>query len=140
VPEPYSADDARRFIAQSTVELIDGREASYALCPARGTPVGSLGVRTEREHARCELGYLLGPEGRGRGLMTRGVVLVTEWLLGPGGFARVAIHVSTDNPASRAVAERAGFEREGILRSYHELKGERQDLVSYSRVVRASRR
>jgi ribosomal-protein-alanine N-acetyltransferase len=134
VPEPYTRDDARRFIGQSSVELIEGREASYALCEGAGPPLGSLGVRPERDHARCELGYLLGPAGRGRGLMTRGVVLIAEWLLGPGGFARVAIHVAVDNPASQAVAMRAGFEREGVLRSYHELKGERQDLVSFSRV------
>lgn len=135
VPEPYGLEDARRYIAQSSLELGDGREASYALCAAEGPAVGSIGVRTELEHRRCDVGYLLGPDGRGRGLMTRAVALVTEWLLGPGRFARVAIHVAADNPASMAVAERAGFEREGILRSFHDLKGVRQDLVSFSRVA-----
>jgi len=135
VPEPYTVDDARRYIAQSSLELSDGRESGYALCEAAGPAVGSLGVRTELAHRRCELGYLLGPDGRGRGLMTRAVVLLTDWLLGPGRFARVAIQVATDNPASMGVAERAGFEREGILRSYHDLKGVRQDVVSFSRVV-----
>ncbi len=134
VPEPYSRDSSRAFLALTTTELVYGREAGYALCEGQGPPLGSLGVRATPVDARCELGYLLGPAGRGRGLMTRGVTLLTAWLLGPGGFARVGIHVSTDNPASARVAERAGFEREGILRSYHELKGVRQDLFSFSRV------
>jgi RimJ/RimL family protein N-acetyltransferase len=136
VPEPYTQEDARRFIGQASLELIDGREAAYALCEAGGGPaLGSFGVRPETEHQRFELGYLLGPEGRGRGLMTRAVVLATAWLLGPGGFARGAIHVATDNSASEAVALRAGYEREGVLRSYHALKGARKDVVSLSRVA-----
>lgn len=135
VPEPYGPEDARRFIGQVDLELDDGVEATYALCDAGGPAVGSIGVRTELKDQRAELGYLLGPDGRGRGLMTRAVTLVTDWLLGPGAFARVAIHVSVDNPASMAVAERAGFEREGILRSHHDLKGTRQDVASYSRIA-----
>ncbi len=134
IPEPYTTDSSRSFLALTTPELTDGREAGLAVCEGSGTPLGSLGVRPALADGRCELGYLLAAAGRGRGLMTRAVMLVTEWLLGPGGFHRVGIHVASDNPASARVAERAGFAREGVLRSYHELKGVRQDLVSFSRV------
>jgi RimJ/RimL family protein N-acetyltransferase len=36
------------------------------------------------------------------------------------------------HPASQAVAERAGFTREGVLRSYMVGKGERLDMVMFS--------
>jgi [ribosomal protein S5]-alanine N-acetyltransferase len=37
-----------------------------------------------------------------------------------------------DNEASQRVAENAGFTREGLLRRYVEIKGERRDCVVYS--------
>ena len=46
------------------------------------------------------------------------------------------LQVTTDpgNLASQGVAERAGFRREGLLRSYVEIKGRPRDRVMYSRL------
>lgn len=48
------------------------------------------------------------------------------------GLARVEIPVYVDNPASQRVAEKAGAQREGVLRSYFLARGVRHDCVSYS--------
>ena len=45
---------------------------------------------------------------------------------------RVEVLVHPDNEASLAVCERAGFTREGLLRSYAEIRGRRVDLVVHS--------
>jgi RimJ/RimL family protein N-acetyltransferase len=37
----------------------------------------------------------------------------------------------TGNAASQQVAQRAGFTREAVLRSYMRGKGERQDMVAF---------
>jgi ribosomal-protein-serine acetyltransferase len=66
--------------------------------------------------------------------MTRSVRLVTAHGFDALGLERIAIRVATDNAASRAVAERAGYVREGVLRSFDELKGRREDHVVYSRL------
>lgn len=42
------------------------------------------------------------------------------------------LHTASDNHASQRVAERCGFIREGLLRSYEERQGRRCDLVVYS--------
>ena len=46
----------------------------------------------------------------------------------------VRVQLTTDplNVASQRVAEKAGFRREGILRSLHEIKGVRRDAVMFS--------
>jgi len=49
--------------------------------------------------------------------------------------ARVQLSTHVDNPASQRVAERAGFRREGVLRSWEELRGSRVDLVMFSLVA-----
>ena len=48
------------------------------------------------------------------------------------GLGRVEILAATGNRASQRVAERAGFTREGVLRSYTDNKGERLDMIAYS--------
>jgi hypothetical protein len=70
--------------------------------------------------ARVELGCWLLPEGRGRGRATHALRLVSHWLLSRAGVARLELAASPGNAASQRVAELAGFQREGILRSYHD--------------------
>jgi RimJ/RimL family protein N-acetyltransferase len=47
-------------------------------------------------------------------------------------MARVQIYADVTNAGSQRVAERAGFVREGVLRSHSQLKGERFDSVIFS--------
>ena len=42
------------------------------------------------------------------------------------------IHTETENLASQRVAERAGFTREGVLRSYELIEGRPIDVVMFS--------
>jgi RimJ/RimL family protein N-acetyltransferase len=81
---------------------------------------------------RATVGYWLLPEARGKGLMTRAVVLVTRWAIAELDMKRIGLLADPRNAASVQVAERAGFKREGVLRSWAEVNGERVDHVSYS--------
>ncbi|MCX4911664.1 GNAT family N-acetyltransferase [Streptomyces sp. NBC_00878] len=57
---------------------------------------------------QVNVAYGLYPSWRGRGLATRAVLLVSQYAAGEGGEEAV-IQVDPDNPASAAVAQRAGF-------------------------------
>jgi RimJ/RimL family protein N-acetyltransferase len=82
----------------------------------------------------AELGYVVARPARGRGIATRSVRLVGEWVLREWGAARLQLTTSLDNAASQIVAERAGYAREGVLRSWAVNRGRRVDLVMYSRL------
>ena len=64
-----------------------------------------------------EVGYLLLPEGRGKGYATRAVRLLVGWLFDDLGLGRVQARTHLDNAASQRVLERAGFTSEGVARS-----------------------
>jgi RimJ/RimL family protein N-acetyltransferase len=81
-----------------------------------------------------EVGYWMKREARGRGLATRALALVSRWALGEKRLARFQLRADVENVASQRVAEKAGFVREGVLRSSLELKGERRDVIMYSLV------
>jgi RimJ/RimL family protein N-acetyltransferase len=127
VPSPYTKADAREFMAGYVIE-----EMSFAIVSAddHDAVLGSIGLRDAGE-GRGQLGYLVAAHARRRGVASRAVKLLAEWALTEAGLARVQLFTRVDNPASQRTAERAGFRREGVLRAYMLLKGERHDAVIY---------
>ncbi|HYZ52968.1 MAG TPA: GNAT family protein, partial [Streptosporangiaceae bacterium] len=57
---------------------------------------------------------------------------LAEWAHRELHVPRVELYVEPWNTASIRTAERAGFQREGLLRSWQELGGERKDMFMYS--------
>jgi RimJ/RimL family protein N-acetyltransferase len=96
--------------------------------PSRGAVIAS-----RRHRDNYELAYLAGERGRGHGLITRAVVVLSDWLLEEG-VGRLEIRTHPDNAASQRVAERAGFTREGRERSSIWLHGARADALLWSRL------
>jgi len=95
--------------------------------------LGAIGiVDMDRDQGRCGIGYWLAKEARGRGVMVRAVRLLCAWIFETLPIERIEIQVEPDNAPSHAVAERAGFSFEGILRSHMLIKGRRRDAASYS--------
>ena len=89
----------------------------------------------EPAQARARIGYWLTAEGRGRGIATHAVRLLSDWALTDLGVARLEITCAPGNVASQRVAERCGFVREGLLRSHMRFKGGRRDTLVYGRVA-----
>ena len=83
---------------------------------------------------RATIGYWLLPEARGKGLATRAVRLASRWALRDLTLARLGLLTEPSNDHSQGVAERSGFHREGVLRSYAEIDGRRVDYASFSLV------
>jgi RimJ/RimL family protein N-acetyltransferase len=113
----------------------DGRDSGdrvdYAVTEA-GTDVSLGAVIASRRHRdNYEVAYLAREEGRGRGLMTRAVRLLCDWLLDEG-VGRIELRTHPDNEASQKLAQRAGFQREGLERKAIWLHGERQDAIVWS--------
>ncbi len=60
--------------------------------------------------------------------------MLTDWAFAALGLGRVQVFVAPENVAALRLAEQAGFRREGVLRSYWEIDGERLDVVVLSRL------
>lgn len=86
------------------------------------------------EHSVGEVGCCLVPEARGRGIATEALRLITDWAFAILRLGRVQVFVAPENVPALRLAESAGFQREGVLRSYSEHAGERLDAVVLSRL------
>lgn len=131
-----SVEDSRNFIHLSLQHYQDNESFSLGI-RYQGRLVGVIGYHAINWPSRkVEIGYWLGAEFQGKGLMTRAcramVVYAFEKLL----LNRVTILCATGNTRSRAIPERLGFTQEGILRESEWLYDHFVDLVGYSMLAR----
>jgi RimJ/RimL family protein N-acetyltransferase len=134
VPYPYDVTDARAYLLQRHDSLQAGVAAPFAIVSSadRDQLLGSISLmRFSWKDARAEVGYWLAKEARGQGHVTRAVRLVTAWGFRHLDLERIDLLAATGNPASQRVAERCGFSREAVLRSYLQSKEGRQDMVAF---------
>ena len=136
IPQPYSEGDARAYVAMTRRGWKEGSLAAFAVTDAAtGEVMGSIGVHLlDADNGVAEVGYWVRSASRGRGVATRATVLAAGWVLGTPGLHRLQLRADDRNTASQRVAERAGFHREGILRSvrFNLRQGRRVDFVMYS--------
>jgi RimJ/RimL family protein N-acetyltransferase len=135
VNEPSTADDAVVWVARYIRGWQDGSCAGFAVVDGSdGTFLGFCALVTvDADGMEAEIGYITAPAARGRGIATRALLLISDWALTTIGLQRLELRIAEDNPASRNVAERAGFQKEGLLRSVHLKQGRRTDLNIYAR-------
>ena len=69
-----------------------------------------------------EVGYYLHPAAWGRGLATRSLALVSDWMLHERGEERIVLHTHPGNVRSQAVALRAGYRADGEVDPYARFK------------------
>jgi RimJ/RimL family protein N-acetyltransferase len=85
----------------------------------------------DSERAIVEIGYWLLPDARGQGVATRVARMLAEHAFALG-VQRVEAYVNVGNDASERVLERAGFTREGVVRSLPRPGDRRGDKTLYS--------
>jgi ribosomal-protein-serine acetyltransferase len=111
-----SMDDSREFIRSSLEQFArgDGFNAGIWQDHQLAGLIGLFGVHAESRKA--EIGYWLGQEYTGRGLMTRACAAVLDYAFDELNLHRVVIRCAVENETSCAVARRLGFVFEGVTR------------------------
>jgi RimJ/RimL family protein N-acetyltransferase len=139
VPSPYSELGGRRFLSALAALESSGAALPRAIADRRtGRALGHVSLRLrDLDLGRASLGYWVVPGARGRGVAAEALAALAGW-----GFAhlplfRAELYIEPWNAASKRVAERVGFAREGLLRSWQPMGGARADMEMYA-MIRAS--
>jgi RimJ/RimL family protein N-acetyltransferase len=136
VPDPPPPRFVETWLAAYDDGRKDGTREAFAIVDeADGEFLGIAVVpRIDRVARTAELGYVVAPSARGRGVASEALRLMTEWAFGELGMERLELLISVENEASKRVAARCGYVREGVMRS-HYVKGElREDTELWSRL------
>jgi RimJ/RimL family protein N-acetyltransferase len=136
-PDPPDPDFPAAWWARYEQGRAEGtREAFSILAPDGDTFLGlALAPHIDREAAEAELGYVVAPAARGRGVASAAVALLTRWAFDEQQLERVTLVVDVDNVGSQKVAERCGYHRDGVLRNAYVKPGVRADTIVYSRLA-----
>jgi RimJ/RimL family protein N-acetyltransferase len=136
VPEPVPPGFARIWLDRYEEGRMDGSREAFAIVDEDGGFLGlGLAPRIERDARTAELGYVVAPAARGRGVASEALRRLTEWAFGELGMLRLELMISVENAASKRVAERCGYVREGVLRSLHVKQGVHEDTELWSRLA-----
>lgn len=132
-PHPYTAADARAFLAMATSR--DAQGTTFAI-DIGGEAVGGVGILagSDIERFSAEIGYWLGEPFWGRGVATETVTLVTADAFARLNLLRLFALPAAPNTASARVLEKAGYQREAVLRSAAVKFGQPQDQFLYARI------
>lgn len=134
-PHPYTRADADAWLA---LAVADPRSLHLAIT-CHGAVVGGIGAiaGVGVSERTAEFGYWLGESCWGQGLATAAASAFKTHLFTCGAFVRLQATVFAWNPASMRVLEKAGFEREGVMRRAVSKDGDIVDGVMYACVASA---
>jgi len=118
VPAPYHRSDAEQFVAgYARGGWARGTAAVFVIVDEQDNWVGNIDLRLSNpESTEAEVGFLVDPIARGRGYATAALGTLTAWGFEVLGLERIRWRAEVGNHASRRVAEKAGFQAEGIER------------------------
>jgi RimJ/RimL family protein N-acetyltransferase len=113
IPHPYTEDDAFAFIRGEV--LPDQLKLAVEL---NGRLVGGIGMGVNSHDYRATIGYWVTRDARGQGICTRALRVLARHALEGLELQRVDLVTDPANVASQRVAEKVGFQREGVLRAH----------------------
>lgn len=135
-PPMASPDDASQRVQDIHTAFAAQDGVRWVIAP-RGTNqlIGTCGFwRLLKPHFRAEIGYELGPEWWGQGVMTEAVGAMLEFGFTAMGLHSVEAQIDPENCGSRRVLEKLGFVQEGYFHENYYLPAEEcfSDTATFS--------
>lgn len=122
--------------SQRMADLYRGRGEKFQwIVQVDGQAAGWLTlVVSNWEHGLAEVGYALSTPYQSRGIMTNALAQLLDDVFHNTLLERIEARCAVDNVGSQRVLEKAGFRREGYLRGYFRLRGQRVDNYLYAQL------
>jgi len=139
IPEEYSDEAGRAYVARQHQRLTDGSGYSFAIAERAGDrAVGGAGLWLhDRAAGRATMGYVVALSARRRGVASAALSALTAFAWTLTDLRRLELYIEPWNTGSIRVAERCGFTSEGLLTRHLEIGGTRRDMLCYAQLREA---
>jgi ribosomal-protein-alanine N-acetyltransferase len=138
----WPSDDLQRSAFRGRIrrynqEVAAGTGFPFFICSRKsGAILGGITLGNVRMGVAQsgQIGYWIGAAHKGKGVMSEALTLVCGHAFSTIGLHRLEAACIPDNTRSIRILEKAGFAREGYLRSYLKINGVWRDHVLYARI------
>lgn len=130
-------EDTAVFLSENVQKAIDRTYFPYIVVDnASKTFVGYIDLkRISWNIPKAELGCFFDEDHVGKGIATRALQMATDYFFSGFGIKKLFLRTHPDNTSARKLAEKCGFEIEGLIRCDHKTTaGEIVDLLYYGKV------
>jgi [ribosomal protein S5]-alanine N-acetyltransferase len=136
LPPNAGRQQAQAYVDRQRGRLLEGTGFSFAIAEgATGRGLGGIGLwLAGLDQGRATAGYSVTPSARGRGVAAAALTALTSFAWTIPALHRIELYIEPWNAGSIKTAERAGFEREGLLRSHQQIGGRRRDMLLYAAI------
>lgn len=135
IPRPLITDfdGALAHIKMINDKIEDNLDINWAVT-IKGSDkcIGIMGFyRTQPEHYRTELGYMITPENWGKGYVTEAVKTLIHFAFNTLNFHSIEAVIDSRHSASERVLQKVGFEKEAHFKENFYYNNEFTDTVIY---------
>ncbi|WP_298462395.1 GNAT family N-acetyltransferase [uncultured Cellulomonas sp.] len=131
VPDIADSELAAAFVRRQHERATMGVGYSFAV-ESRAVCVGQIGLwLRDLDQGRATIGYWIRPSSRRCGHATHALGALTRWAWNLPEVHRLQLYIEPHNVGSWRAAERVGYAREGLLRSWEVVGDERRDMFMY---------
>lgn len=136
VPANAADEEIVDYIGRQHQRLVTHSGYSFAIADAKtDQAVGQIGLWLKNiDQGRGSVGYWVGAAHRNKGIVSSALDALSTWAIARRDIHRLELYVEPWNEGSWRAAERCGYTREGLLRSWQEVGGLRKDMYMYSRL------
>jgi len=136
IPLDFDLDRAASFIVNAPGWWQRGEGARWVIADADDAFVGQLDLRVYAgDPEAAEVFFVAAPHARGRGYLSAALRAAAVWGIRQRGLKRIEWRALVGNHGSRRVAEKAGFQSEGVQRQFCNQRGVRHDAWVASLIV-----
>jgi [ribosomal protein S5]-alanine N-acetyltransferase len=132
LPHPYQLKDAEEWIAIQPEQIRKGTEYPLTITHREfGEVIGTITIRIDKSNNKGELGYWIGKEYWGNGFATEAVNKMIDFGFNHLHLNKIWASAISRNHASSIVLQKAGLQKEGVLRQNRLLHGKYEDVDVY---------
>ncbi|MDY6835145.1 MAG: GNAT family N-acetyltransferase [Chloroflexota bacterium] len=133
--KPKDVEEQKVFLRQNREKRRSNTEYNFSII-YKGTLVGAVGIKIDQHRKHIgEIGYFIDHDYWNKGIASGAVELVEEFAFNQLQLTRIEIVTLEKNIASQRVAEKCGYQKEGIQKGKLLFNGEYLDAHSYAKTT-----
>jgi ribosomal-protein-alanine N-acetyltransferase len=134
--KPKTLKEEKDFLRLMRKSQIEVNLFNFAVL-ANGEHIGGAGIKINQQYTHiCEIGYFIDYKYWNKGIATKCVQLMEQFIDEYLDIVRIEITPAKDNIGSCKVAIKSGYKKEGIMKKYLKIGNMYHDCCLYAKILK----